>query len=69
MNRRDSLKALVVGGISASVLLDACKQLAKDGKETSEAGSGAKAASPDRMTEENLADQQIAAMPKFFNEN
>ena len=70
MNRRDSLKALVVGGISASVLLDACKQPAKDGKETPEAGSGAKAtASPDRMTEEKLADQQIAAMPKFFNEN
>jgi hypothetical protein len=31
MDRRDSLKALLVGGISTSVLLDACKQPAKEG--------------------------------------
>ncbi len=30
MNRRDSLKALVVGGISTAALLEACKQPAKD---------------------------------------
>src|SRR3978361_1008195 len=67
MDRRESLKALIVGGISSSVLLDACKQPAKEGAETKE---GEKAVvHPDRMAEENIADKQVMELPKFFTEN
>src|SRR3978361_406015 len=67
MDRRESLKALIVGGISSSVLLDACKQPAKEGAETKE---GEKAVvHPDRMAEENIADKQVMDQPKFFTEN
>ena len=55
MNRRDSLKALVVGGISTSVLLDACKQPAKETTET--AAAGKLPDQPDRMPEEKVADK------------
>jgi gluconate 2-dehydrogenase gamma chain len=69
MNRRDSLKALVVGSISTSVLLDACKQPAKD-KETTENKDTAKPADhPDRMAEENLADKKVLDQPNFFTAN
>jgi gluconate 2-dehydrogenase gamma chain len=67
MDRRDSLKALIVGGISTSVLLDACKQPAK---ETAENKDNSKIPDqPDRMAEEKLADKQIADQPKFFTAN
>jgi gluconate 2-dehydrogenase gamma chain len=67
MDRRESLKALIVGGISGSVLLDACKQPAKEAVETKE---GEKAVvHPDRMAEENIADKQVMDQPKFFTEN
>jgi gluconate 2-dehydrogenase gamma chain len=67
MDRRESLKALIVGGISSTVLLDACKQPAKEGAEVKE---GEKAVvHPDRMAEENIADKQVMDMPKFFTEN
>jgi gluconate 2-dehydrogenase gamma chain len=67
MDRRDSLKALIVGGISTSVLLDACKQPAK---ETAENKDNSKLPDqPDRMAEEKLADKQIADQPKFFTAN
>ncbi|HEY4196395.1 MAG TPA: gluconate 2-dehydrogenase subunit 3 family protein [Mucilaginibacter sp.] len=69
MDRRDSLKALIVGGISTSVLLDACKQPAKDSTDGKEKEAGKTAVQPDRMAEENLVDKQIAAMPKFFTAN
>ena len=68
MNRRDSLRALVVGGISTSVLVDACKQPAKETAGTN--GSAAKTAvQPDRMVEENEVDKKIGEMPKFFTDN
>jgi gluconate 2-dehydrogenase gamma chain len=70
MNRRDSLKALVVGGISTSVLLDACKQPANDNKGTAANTDTAKATDhPDRMAEEKLADKQVMDQPKFFTAN
>ena len=65
MNRRDSLKALVVGGLSTSVLLDACKQPAKDTETKAVAKTPVQ---PDRMVEENLADKKISEMPKFFTD-
>jgi gluconate 2-dehydrogenase gamma chain len=65
MNRRDSLKALVVGGISTSVLLDACKQPAK---ETPENGTAVSAGTndPARMTEEKEYEKKLDTEPKFF---
>jgi gluconate 2-dehydrogenase gamma chain len=70
MNRRDSLKALVVGGISTTVLLDACKQPAKDAAADSKGKDTGKIADqPDRMEEEKLADKKVLDMPKFFSVN
>jgi gluconate 2-dehydrogenase gamma chain len=67
MDRRESLKALIVGGLSTSVLAEACKQPAKEeaaNKETAEP-----AAQPERMAEENLFDKQVREMPTFFTAN
>jgi len=66
MDRRDSLKALIVGGISTSVLLDACKQPAKEGTENKDAKGPDES---DRMAEEKLANKQLREMPKFFDAN
>ena len=68
MDRRDSLKALIVGGISTSVLLDACKQPAKEGAANKE-GAGKIPDQPDRMAEEKLADKKVTDQPKFFTAN
>ncbi len=64
MDRRDSLKALIVGGISTSVLLDACKQPEKKAENAENNDKITDRA--DRMAEENLADKQLHDMPKFF---
>ena len=70
MDRRDSLKALIVGGISTSVLLDACKQPAKEGAENAENNDNAKGPDEsDRMAEEKLVNKNLREMPKFFTEN
>src|SRR6185312_11191911 len=67
MNRRDSLKALVVGGISAATLVEACKQPATQG--TTEATTGKEPDQPDRMAEEKDADKKLKQEPKFFTEH
>jgi hypothetical protein len=67
MDRRDSLKALIVGGISTSVLLDACKQPAKEGAENNKEAKGPDEA--DRMDEEKLINKQLREAPKFFSAN
>ncbi|MDB5135911.1 MAG: gluconate 2-dehydrogenase subunit 3 family protein [Mucilaginibacter sp.] len=64
MDRRDSLKALLVGSISTSVLLDACKQPAKEAADNKEIAKTPD--QPDRMAEEKLADKQLLEQPKFF---
>ena len=69
MDRRDSLKALIVGGISTSVLLDACKQPAKQGAENTENKDAKGPDESDRMAEEKLANKQLEEMPKFFTAN
>jgi gluconate 2-dehydrogenase gamma chain len=69
MDRRDSLKALLVGGISTSVLLDACKQPAKEGAENTENKDTKGPDESDRMAEEKLANKQLREMPKFFDTN
>ncbi|HVW13957.1 MAG TPA: gluconate 2-dehydrogenase subunit 3 family protein [Mucilaginibacter sp.] len=69
MNRRDSLKALVVGGISTSVLIDACKQPATENtSENSAAPAGKTADQPDRMAEEKEYEKKLDAEPKFFTD-
>jgi gluconate 2-dehydrogenase gamma chain len=65
MDRRDSLKALLVGSISTSVLLDACKQPAKEAADN-KIESAKVPDQPDRMAEEKLADKQVLGLPKFF---
>jgi hypothetical protein len=69
MDRRDSLKALIVGGISTSVLLDACKQPAKEGAENTENKSTKGPDEADRMDEEKLINKQLREAPKFFSAN
>lgn len=69
MNRRDSLKALVVGGISTSVLLDACKQPAKEATTENKDVAAKIPDQPERMPEEKLADKQLLDAPKFFTAN
>jgi len=64
MNRRDSLKALVVGGLSATALVEACKQPAKDA--TAENGAAKVGDQPERMAEEKAADKKLLQEPKFF---
>ncbi|MGZ4001313.1 MAG: gluconate 2-dehydrogenase subunit 3 family protein [Mucilaginibacter sp.] len=64
MNRRDSLKALVVGGLSATALVEACKQPAKE--TTAENGVAKAGDQPERMGEEKEADKKLLEEPKFF---
>jgi gluconate 2-dehydrogenase gamma chain len=64
MNRRDSLKALVVGGLSATALVEACKQPAKES--TAESGAAKPGDQPERMAEEKAADKKLLQEPKFF---
>lgn len=68
MNRRDSLKALVVGGISASVFVEACKHPATTPTAT-DTTSGKEPDQPDRMAEEKTVDKKLREEPKFFNEH
>jgi hypothetical protein len=67
MDRRDSLKALLIGGLSTSVLVDACKQPAKEASENKETAKLSD--QPDRMAEEKLADKKLLEQPKFFTAN
>ena len=69
MNRRDSLKALVVGGISTSVLVEACKQPAKETTEGSATATGKEPDQADRMAEEKEVLKKLRELPKFFTEN
>jgi gluconate 2-dehydrogenase gamma chain len=68
MNRRDSLKALVVGGLSTSVLVEACKQPAKETTEGA-ATAGKEPDQADRMAEEKEGLKKLRELPKFFNDN
>jgi hypothetical protein len=68
MNRRDSLKALVVGGLSAATLVEACKQPAKEGAATTET-NGKEPDQSDRMAEEKAYAKKLAMEPKFFSDH
>ncbi|RWY52518.1 gluconate 2-dehydrogenase subunit 3 family protein [Mucilaginibacter gilvus] len=65
MNRRDSLKALGIGTLSATVMLEACKT---PDKNTSEAAETAKGATPGRQPSEVERENKLLA-DKFFTEH
>lgn len=67
MDRRKSLKALVVGTVSTGVLLEACKTSDKKGAEA-KAAADLSAGNLDRMKEEVAHYKQITAA-KFFTEH
>lgn len=67
MDRRKSLKALMVGTVSAGVLLDACKTSDKKGAEA-KANADLAAGNMDRMVEEVDHFKKITAT-KFFTEH
>jgi gluconate 2-dehydrogenase gamma chain len=60
MDRRDSIKAMFIGTVSASVLIEACK---------SASTTVAVATDDDRMKEEKDYLVKINAQPKFFDEH
>ncbi len=60
MDRRDSIKAMFIGTVSASVLIEACKNAST---------TVAVAADDDRMQEEKDYLVKIKAEPKFFDEH
>lgn len=66
MNRRDSLKALGFGTISAGVLLEACKT--PDNKNVPESEEAAKEATAGRQPEEVERDKKLMA-EKYFTEH
>lgn len=66
MNRRDSLKALGIGTLSATVLLEACKTPAdKANPETADAAAGV---TPGRQPDELAREKKLLA-DKFFNDH
>jgi hypothetical protein len=65
MNRRDSLKALGIGTLSATVLLEACKTPDKNTPETAETVAGG---TPGRQPEELEREKKLLA-DKFFTEH
>ena len=60
MDRRNSIKAMFIGTVSASVLIEACKNAST---------TVAVATDADRMQEEKDYLVQVNAAPKFFNEH
>ena len=67
MDRRKSLKALVVGTVSTGVLIEACKN-EKEGKVASPQEAVKEEAGINRMVEEKAHEDEVKAMPKFFTD-
>ena len=61
MNRRESIKALVITSVAAGTIASACNTGPKKADEKKALGTG-----PDRMSEEKLHEQKIAAEENFF---
>ncbi len=68
MDRRQSLKALAVGTVSASLLLDACKTADKKAEVEVPKAEGPKAEGPDRYPAEVEHYKQVTSKT-FFNEH
>src|SRR3954453_16651420 len=67
MDRRKSLKALVVGTVSTGVLIEACKTEKKEGPDSPKEVQ-AEQPGINRMAEEKTNEDAIKAMPKFFTD-
>ena len=66
MDRRKSIKALLLGTASSGVLIEACKQ---SDKKVTEASTVQPFTGPERMAEENALYKEVSAMPKFFTDH
>jgi gluconate 2-dehydrogenase gamma chain len=66
MDRRKSIKALLLGTASSGVLIEACKQSDKKVTATSTVQPFT---GPERMAEENAHYKEIDAIPKFFTDH
>ena len=64
MDRRKSLKALVVGTVSTGVLIEACKN-EKEGKAASPQEAVKEEAGINRMVEEKAHEDEVKAMPEI----
>jgi gluconate 2-dehydrogenase gamma chain len=65
MDRRNSIKALLIGTASSAILVDACKNInSKLPEDTASPFLGA-----DRMIEEKAAYEKLMALPDFFTEH
>jgi hypothetical protein len=67
MDRRKSIKTLVIGGISISALAEACKQHENSPLAPSVSDKEAVASGINRMKEELANEKMIEAKPAFFN--
>jgi len=67
MDRRESLKALVVGSVSTGVLLDACKTK-KEGTPDTPQQAVKEEAGINRMAEEKAHEDELKNMSKFFTD-
>jgi hypothetical protein len=65
MDRRKSIKALLIGSMATGVLVEACKP----GDKKAIAASADATLDADRMQEEKNALKKLQAEPKFFNEH
>ena len=66
MDRRKSIKALIVGSVSAGVLVEACKTDEKKPAPEKNAGSAGPADGINRMKEETEHDKEVQAKGTFF---
>src|SRR5258706_15715702 len=67
MDRRKSIKTLIVGGVSAGILVEACNPSDNKNASTEQKAADAKAGGINRMAEEKESEKRIAAQ-KFFTE-
>ena len=66
MDRRKSIKALLLGTASSGVLIEACKH---SDKKVTEASTVQPFTGPERMAEENAAYKEFSTKANFFNEH
>ena len=69
MDRRDSLKALLIGSIGTGAVVSSCQVPVKDGSGEAGAPEVKPGGGYGRTPEEVALDQQIQAMPSIFNEH
>ena len=69
MDRRNSLKALLIGSIGTGAAVSSCQVPAKEGTGDTNTPEVKPGGGYGRTAEEVLLDQQIQAMPSIFNEH